>query len=98
MRIDLTKINIITCRKNLDYMNGTIALIISKRVDIVRQIATYKQENNLPIINKNREKQVILSFEREFIKHGMKPETGRILAKALIDIAIIEEQQIIENI
>ena len=75
-----------------------IVSIISKRIDIVRQIAVYKQENNLPIINKNREKQVILSFEREFIKHGIKPEAGRIIAKALIDIAIMEERQIIEDI
>lgn len=96
--IDLTKINIVTCRENLDCMNGTIASIISKRIDVVRQIAVYKQENNLPIINKNREKQVILLFEREFIKHGIKPEAGRIIAKALIDIAIMEERQIIKDI
>ena len=40
----------------------------------------------------------VLSFEKEFIKHGMKPETGRIVAKILINIAIEEELQTIKSI
>ena len=89
--------DLVTFRQNLDQMNTNITLMVEKRIDIIRQIALYKQTNGLPIINKNREKEVILSFEKEFIKHGMKPETGRIIARALICAAIEEERLIIKN-
>ena len=67
--------NLETLRQDLDRMNTNIASIVAKRIEIARQIAVCKQTNGLPIINADREKQVILSFETEFARHGMKPET-----------------------
>ncbi len=84
-------------RREIDSINEDIISSISKRISIAKRIANYKKENGIPIIDKQREECVISFFEKEFISRGMKMETGRILARALIDAAIEEERHLINK-
>lgn len=81
-------------RRNIDGMNTEMASMVAKRMGMARMIAVYKRDAGLPIIDADREKRVIADMEQEFVLHGMRPETGRIIARALIDAAVEEERAI----
>ncbi len=83
-------------RQEIDNINDEIISSISKRIDIAKRIAEYKKINGITIIDKQREESVISLFEKEFVSRAMKKETGRILARALIDAAIEEEKHLID--
>ena len=82
----------------MDCMNPEIASVVAKRIVIAKQIATYKQENGLQITDTDRENRVIADMEQEFVLHGMRSETGRMIARALIDAAIKEERAISKTV
>ncbi len=85
-------------RFEIDQINTEIVSSISKRINIAKKIANYKKDHGLSIIDEKREEYVISLFEKECINKGMRIETGRILARALIDAAIEEEEQLINKI
>lgn len=47
------------CRKEIDEIDKEIVALFEKRMDISINVAEYKKENNLPILNAKREEQVI---------------------------------------
>ncbi len=89
--------NLDNLRQEIDGINDDIISTVSKRIGIAKQIADYKKKNKIPIIDKEREDYVISLFEMEFVSRNMKKETGRILARALIDAAIEEERCLIDR-
>ena len=46
-------------REDIDKIDQEIVNLLEKRMQIVLDIAKYKYENKLPILNQNREEQVI---------------------------------------
>ena len=46
-------------RKNLDYIDDEILKLFIKRLNVVKGIAEYKKENNLPILQQDRENEVL---------------------------------------
>lgn len=46
-------------RKEIDYIDKELVALFEKRINVATKIAEYKQENNLPIFNSKREKEVI---------------------------------------
>ena len=46
-------------RNEIDKIDSEILSIFEKRMDLCRQVAVYKKENNLPIFQGNRENQII---------------------------------------
>lgn len=71
---------------------------MAKRIGIARQIVLYKHKNGLQITDTDRENRVIADMEQEFVLHGMRRETGRIIARALIDATIEEEHAITKTV
>ena len=47
------------CRKEIDEIDKELVVLFEKRMDIAINVAEYKKENNLPILNYKREKEVI---------------------------------------
>ncbi|MBU3103228.1 prephenate dehydratase [Clostridium gasigenes] len=47
------------CRKEIDKIDKELVVLFEKRMDIAINVAEYKKENNLPILNSTREKEVI---------------------------------------
>ena len=46
-------------RNQIDQIDKEMAVLFEKRMKIVKQIGEYKKENNLPILDKKREEEVI---------------------------------------
>ncbi len=82
-------------RQEIDSINNEIIASVSRRLDIAKKVAVYKRNNKIPILDRNREESVISFFESGLAGHGMRKETGRILARALIDAAVEEERHLL---
>ncbi len=91
---DAASVGLEDLRLDIDRVDGRIIDLVSQRLDIAKRVAAYKRANGIPILDETREESVVSVFERELAGRGMSPETGRILARALIDAAIAEERRL----
>ena len=82
-------------RKDLDSLNNEIVDIIAERMDIVTKVAEYKEENDMQIVDKEREEEVKQEFERLYQEKGLPENRGRELATLLIATAIDKEEQML---
>ena len=48
-----------TYRNKIDEIDTKLVELFEERMEIVLKIADYKKENNIPILNENREREVI---------------------------------------
>lgn len=62
--------NLEQLRKNIDSIDDEIIKLVEKRMDTAAQIAAYKKENNLPVLNAGRERQILQSLAEK-----TRPET-----------------------
>lgn len=46
-------------REEIDQIDKAMADLFSQRMEVVKQIAIFKNRNNLPVFDENREKEVI---------------------------------------
>ena len=84
-------------REDIDDLNAEIISAIVRRLEITRRVAGYKKRNGIPVVDAGREESVVSLFEEEFARRGMKAKTGRIVARALIDAAVVEEKDAMER-
>lgn len=56
--------NIEEMRKQINDVDIEIIRALTKRMDIVKMIAQYKQDNNLPVLQKEREKELLLARKK----------------------------------
>ena len=89
--------NLTQMRTQIDRIDYDIISAVQKRMILVRKIAAYKKENSIDIIDKSREDSVLAFFEDNFESKGMGAVAGRMIAEALIDIAISEENQLLSR-
>lgn len=82
-------------RSEIDDINDDIILSVSRRLDLAKKVAAYKRDHSIPILDREREKSVVSVFESRFADRGMRRESGRILARALIDAAVEEERHVV---
>ena len=81
-------------RKEIDEITIEIISLIDRRMNLVKSVALYKKTNSMDIIDKSREKSVLELFEQEFVSRNLSGDGGRLIARALIDAAILEENMI----
>lgn len=74
-------------RKQIDDIDKEIADLFSKRMDLVKQVIAYKKENNLPILDQNRENQMILNN-----KANVKEEYQDYYIKLLITLMSVSKE------
>ena len=48
------------CRKEIDKIDKELMYLFEKRMDIAINVAEYKKENNLPILNSTRERREVI--------------------------------------
>lgn len=65
--------NLENARKIINEVDVQLAALFEKRMEAVKMVAEYKKQNNLPIFDENREKE-ICKKEIEYIKNDeLKP-------------------------
>ena len=59
------KMDLNQLRNDIDKLDKEILSAFEKRMDLCRQVALYKKENNLPIFQEGREKEIIKKVRAE---------------------------------
>lgn len=78
--MDLTE-----CRKNIDRIDDEILKLFLERMNIAASVAEYKQKNNMPTLQKSRERDIL---QRMSQNAGEEMEDyARILFQALMDLS-----------
>ena len=50
-------------RKQIDVIDNELLRLFKARMDVVRQIALYKKERGLPVLNEEREKEILAAID-----------------------------------
>lgn len=82
-------------RKEIDRVNREIVDAVSRRMNIVEEVAAYKEANDMDVVDEDREEQVKQQFEKLFREEDLPPEKGRELAELLIDTAVEKEEELV---
>jgi len=90
--LDLTEI-----REDLDSLNSQLADIVEERMELVVEVAEYKDKNDRQIVDKEREEEVKQKFESLFDERDMPEQRGREFADLLISTAIDLEEDILDR-
>ncbi len=78
--MDLTE-----CRKNIDRIDDEILKLFIERMNIAASVAEYKQKNNMPTLQKSREREILQKASQNA---GEEMEDyARILFQALMDLS-----------
>jgi chorismate mutase len=74
-------------RKEIDRVNSEIVSDVAERMDVVSEIAEFKERNGMEIEDEEREKKVKQQFAEKFKDKGMPGKKGKELAEYLISLA-----------
>lgn len=74
------------CREQLDIIDEKIIELFEKRMLVIKDVALYKKQNNLPIIDEEREKVMIKNNIEKFNNAELKQYYQTIL-KAYLDVS-----------
>ncbi len=75
-------------RAEIDRLNTEIVDAVSRRMNVVEEIGSYKEENGLEVKDNGREEKVKQQFEKLFEKEDLPKDKGRELAELLIAMAV----------
>ncbi|NTU98682.1 chorismate mutase [Candidatus Falkowbacteria bacterium] len=75
MTIDLNE-----WRREIDIIDGEILSLLERRFEVVKQIGIYKKEHGLPVVNKQREEELLKCLaERSSLEPGFILELYRVI-------------------
>jgi len=82
-------------RQNIDVINEEIVDKVDERMAEVLRIIEYKDKNNVPVKDEDREEEVMKHFADMFEQKEMPRERGRQLGRLLIDTAVDLERDML---
>lgn len=71
------------CRNKIDDIDKTLTELFEKRMMLVSEIAKYKLENNMPILNSQREEAVIKKNAAYLEQKELEPYLKELFAKLM---------------
>lgn len=74
------------CREQLDIIDEKIIELFEKRMLVIKDVALYKKQNNLPIIDEEREKVMIKNNIEKFNNAELK-QYYQIILTAYLDVS-----------
>ena len=89
--------NLKQCRKKLDAIDKKIIKLFEKRMAVIKHVANYKQQNNLPVLDKERENAMFERNLNRFTNQELKKYYGDIL-KAYTGVSKQYQQEIIKEL
>lgn len=84
------------CREQLDIIDKEIIKLFEKRMSVIKDVALYKKQNNLPIVDEEREKIMLQNNLEKFNNPELKQYYQTIL-KAYIDVSKQYQINLIKN-
>jgi chorismate mutase len=82
-------------RKQLDKIDNNIIGLIKERTIIIKKVAQYKKENNIPRLHTQREKELIEEKKAIAIRKKLDPKTIEEIFKKIIKYSHIIQKRII---
>ena len=74
-------------RKEIDKINSNILDLLLKRQNVSFEIAKYKLKNNLPIIDKNREKIILDNIISKAVKIGLNSDIVKVIFIKIMELS-----------
>lgn len=84
------------CREQLDYIDLEIIKLFEKRMSIIKDVATYKKENNLPILDETRE-EMMLQKNLKNLNNAELKEYYKAILETYLDVSKKYQIEIITN-
>ena len=84
------------CREQLDSIDLEIIKLFEKRMSIIKDVAIYKKENNLPILDETREKMMIQKNLKNLNNAELK-EYYKAILETYLDVSKKYQIEIITN-
>ena len=78
-------------RKEIDTIDGEIAALLQKRWLLASDIAAYKEQNHLPIVDKQREEEILTRLKKHFASPFLQECAERCFS------SIIEQSKLVEQ-
>ena len=88
--------NLKQCRKKLDSIDKKIVKLFEKRMSVIKDVALYKQQNNLPVLDKEREQAMFERNLNRFTNQELKKYYGTIL-QAYTSVSKQYQQELIDK-
>jgi len=82
-----------TIRKKLDKLDDELMSILAKRMDLVLEVAAYKEKNNLPLCQQKREDEIFESKRALARKYALNEKMVEDLFKRIIKDSIRIQQE-----
>lgn len=76
--------NLEEIRKEIDQIDQELIQLFCKRMECSKQVAQYKAENNMPILNTKREQEIL---ERVFVQAGEYGESTKLLYTTIMELS-----------
>jgi chorismate mutase len=76
--------DLIKFREEIDKIDKSIIELLKKRKDTAKKIGEYKKQNNLPIIDEKREKEILEKYKRIAEENDLDKEDIGIIFQAII--------------
>ena len=73
-------------RNKIDQIDQELVTLIEKRIEIVKQIGEYKKKHNLPILDQNREQEV-LDKNSKYLSNESNKEAYLEIMKNIMDVS-----------
>lgn len=80
-------------REDIDRINSEIVELVAERMNVVEKIKRYKKENNMSVVDEDREEEVVRDFRKMFAQKDLSPSKGEELARLLIETAVKKQQK-----
>ena len=84
------------CREQLDYIDLEIIKLFEKRMSIIKDVAIYKKENNLPILDETRE-EMMLQKNLKNLNNAELKEYYKAILETYLDVSKKYQIEIIMN-
>ena len=84
------------CREQLDSIDLEIIKLFEKRMSIIKDVAIYKKENNLPILDETRE-EMMLQKNLKNLNNAELKEYYKAILETYLDVSKKYQIEIITN-
>lgn len=82
------------CREKLDVIDKKIVELFEERMAVSEEVARYKEEHGLPVLDESREKQKLASV-RSLVKEKSNKEAAAQLFEKIMELSRARQEQII---
>lgn len=82
-------------RDQIDRIDGEIQQLFEERMDVVKEVAAYKKEHNLPILHSNREDEILEKIAAR--SRTEYRESDRVLFTNIMDISKCSQNRLNQN-